>query len=438
MPAKITQEEATMEVAKVNHTLLGEYKSHKDQVKVKCNLCDTERNPSPRYGNLINNKSKCGPCTKKSKKKSSKPKYTEESVKLFLDQHGDTLDSPFMAYNGKISIKCGKCKEQYKSSFARFKDKGHRCGCKNNHKRERFTYDKVKNIYSANGDELLEKKYKNNSTKMKFMCGNCKQIREKTFFYYYKCGNRCEQCYSKTKYTQQEIEQLIAEGGDTCVGEFNTVNHPIAVQCNTTNCGQVYHIEPHHYFEGRRCGACKPWRVAQQNKLKYADIKDFIESFEEVLVSTEYHGYDGPLDIQCHNCNKTYQKSYQQFYQGGRCNICNDHRSRGEKELHRILEKYKILHTPQKRFDECRNINTLPFDEYLTELNICIEYQGEQHSRPIKAFGGEIRFKQQQLHDKIKSDFCTSMNIPLLAISYKDLNRIESIIIEYLKLKKID
>ena len=50
--------------------------------------------------------------------------------------------------------------------------------------------------------------------------------------------------------------------------------------------------------------------------------------------------------------------------------------------------------------------------------NICIEYNGEQHYKPIDKFGGMDSFKTQQEHDKIKRNYCLEHNITLLEIPY--------------------
>jgi len=39
---------------------------------------------------------------------------------------------------------------------------------------------------------------------------------------------------------------------------------------------------------------------------------------------------------------------------------------------------------------------------------------------PVNFWGGEEGFKNQIIRDKIKTDFCSSNNINLLRISYKD------------------
>ena len=56
---------------------------------------------------------------------------------------------------------------------------------------------------------------------------------------------------------------------------------------------------------------------------------------------------------------------------------------------------------------------------------MCIEYDGEQHFKPIEYFGGEAHFKIQQKHDKIKDDFCKENGISLLRIPYYKFDNIE-------------
>lgn len=57
-------------------------------------------------------------------------------------------------------------------------------------------------------------------------------------------------------------------------------------------------------------------------------------------------------------------------------------------------------------------------------MNICIEYDGEQHFKPIELFGGEKQFKIQVENDNIKNTFCKENNIKLIRIPYYELNSI--------------
>lgn len=100
------------------------------------------------------------------------------------------------------------------------------------------------------------------------------------------------------------------------------------------------------------------------------------------------------------------------------CPICNE--SKGEALITNQLKKHNISFIKQKTFSDCKIKNMLPFDFYLTDYNICIEYDGEQHFKSIPVFGGDVRFKKQQITDSVKNKYCFNNNMPLIRIKYTD------------------
>ena len=100
------------------------------------------------------------------------------------------------------------------------------------------------------------------------------------------------------------------------------------------------------------------------------------------------------------------------------CQICNE--SKGEKEITNILCDNNIKHIKQKTFDNCKNKHKLPFDFYLPDYNICIEFDGRQHFESVLDFGGDEQLKKTQQNDKIKNNYCKENNIKLLRIKYSD------------------
>ena len=82
----------------------------------------------------------------------------------------------------------------------------------------------------------------------------------------------------------------------------------------------------------------------------------------------------------------------------------------------------------QKRFKNCKDKNTLPFDFYIISKNICIEFDGEQHNNIIEYFGGKKGFRSRQRRDQIKNKFCKDNNISLVRIPYRDIDNIEQIL----------
>lgn len=95
--------------------------------------------------------------------------------------------------------------------------------------------------------------------------------------------------------------------------------------------------------------------------------------------------------------------------------------SHGEIRIKAYLDDNKISYISQKRFDDCRDILPLPFDFYLPNYNTCIEYQGEQHYRPIEHFGGDDAFIIRKMHDKIKLEYCQQHKINLIVIPYNKI-----------------
>ena len=75
-------------------------------------------------------------------------------------------------------------------------------------------------------------------------------------------------------------------------------------------------------------------------------------------------------------------------------------------------------------------MNKLPllFDFYLIDLNICIEYDGEQHFTINEFFGGEKNFNIRVINDNIKTEFCNKNKIKLIRIPYYNFNDIENIL----------
>jgi very-short-patch-repair endonuclease len=100
------------------------------------------------------------------------------------------------------------------------------------------------------------------------------------------------------------------------------------------------------------------------------------------------------------------------------CSKCSE--SNGERDIRIYLEKNSIDFIYQHRFKNCRYKLSLPFDFYLPKHNICIEYDGIQHYESLTYFGGNERFHNQVIKDKIKNEYCQNNNIKLIRIKYTE------------------
>ena len=70
----------------------------------------------------------------------------------------------------------------------------------------------------------------------------------------------------------------------------------------------------------------------------------------------------------------------------------------------------------------------LPFDFYLPDYNILIEFDGKQHY-VIESFGKDLdTFISIKIRDTIKNIYCDKNNLNLIRIPYWEINNIEEIL----------
>lgn len=151
------------------------------------------------------------------------------------------------------------------------------------------------------------------------------------------------------------------------------------------------------------------------NKYKYDKVK-YTGSNERVLIGCPEHGYFLQQAI-------THLK-------GGGCPVCRE--SKGEKKIREILKNLGIKFEGQGKFDKCIGIcKTLPFDFYLPDYKIAIEFDGKQHFEPVFGSTEEKRlerFADRKNKDRIKNNYCESHDIKLIRIAYTEINNLNTII----------
>jgi len=112
-----------------------------------------------------------------------------------------------------------------------------------------------------------------------------------------------------------------------------------------------------------------------------------------------------------------------------------------------IQEEYEKLlkinednyYIPQKTFNRLLGLGgkLLSYDFYIPKLNLLIEYQGDQHEKPIDFKGkgkkyAEEQFEIQKEHDKRKKEYALQNGYNFLEIWYWEFDNIEEIINNYI------
>ena len=178
-----------------------------------------------------------------------------------------------------------------------------------------------------------------------------------------------------------------------------------------------------HHLLGRGCPKC---HVDKQRKShdNYINEANKVHNYKYKYISM-YIGAFYKIDIECSKHGK-FSQIARNHLRGSGCPKCSS--SKGEKEIRKYLINNNIKFEEQYKFDGCKNKRKLPFDFYLSALNICIEYDGEGHYRPFRYKGALDKYKSSKCNDKIKNNFCKENNIKLIRIPYFEFNNIPEIL----------
>ncbi len=182
------------------------------------------------------------------------------------------------------------------------------------------------------------------------------------------------------------------------------------------------------------CPICAKEDFGLSKRTPEYKFKEKFEQMDCTYQRVEYHNKKAVLFYRCNKHPDIEQKILlSNLINRCGCAYCN--MSKREKKIINYCKEHDIAYEPQKTFDGCKNIKLLPFDFYLPEYGICIEYQGEQHYELV-TFSGRIDtekdLEERQKRDRIKKDYCEKNNIPLLEIPYWNYNKTEKILEEFL------
>ena len=317
---------------------------------------------------------------------------TRKRIKVICPIHGEfeTLVNKHLNRNGG----CSEClKDKYKNDFLIISKKIH-----NN----KYDYSLVD--------------YKNNDTKIKIICP-IHDVFEQIPHHHTK-GTGCKKCIDDNK--RLDTEMFISKSKkshnnkyDYSLVDYDGTYDKVKIICPIHG---EFEQKPCDHITGYR-GCPKCGGTIKSNTIDFIEkaIKIHRDKYDYSLV--DYNLCTDKIKIICKKHGVFDQLPYQHL-SGNGCPICNQ--SKGENIIMNFLSDNNIKYIPQKKFDNCKNKNHLPFDFYLIDHNLCIEFDGIQHFESNIRFGGETEFVKRVNNDKIKTDFCKNNNIKLLRIKYNE------------------
>jgi len=227
----------------------------------------------------------------------------------------------------------------------------------------------------------------------------------------------CPKCSNRYNYTTKEFiknaKEIHGNKYDYNLVKYKNNFTKIKIICKKHK--HIFEQKPNnHIIQKQGCPKCNG-TVKRTNDVFIKDsIKVHGDRYDYSLV--DYINNNTKVKILC--------KEHGEFSQSAKCHINRSQgcpkcrKSKCEETILKTLKDNNIKYITQKKFDGCKDKNTLPFDFYLPEYNMCIEYDGIQHFEPIEYWGGLKNFEYIQKHDKIKNKYCKKHNIKLIRIEY--------------------
>lgn len=369
----------------------------------------------------------------------SKKKTHEEFVEELknINNNIEPLEKYISAFE-KILCRCKICGHEWMAIPKELTGKRQRgcpkCAIERRNKMKTKTDEEFQNelLKVHKGSIIALESYKGANIKIKFRC----MIDSNEWYAtpsHILQGHGCPKCANNKKYTHEEYEKLLSELNPNIkmLSKYKSMKEKIKVQCIIDN--YEWYSMPQKLVEKekqRRCGCPKCSNSLQLSHEEFVDRLSIIN--DNIIVKSRYENNRSRILCECKLCGADFSMKASHLLDGHGCKHCNC--SIGENNIKRFLDNNNIKYIGQKYFDGLKGVGNrlLSYDFYLPKHNLLIEFQGKQHKKPIKHFGGEKQFEIQQEHDRRKREYAESHGIKLLEIWYYNINEIENILIEAL------
>lgn len=320
--------------------------------------------------------------------------------KVALARGGKCLEDKYI--NGGIKIKW-ECLEKHRWDATFYSVNGG-SWCPFCCKSPVTTIDDAKNDAKVRGGKCLSNKYKNNVTKMQWKC-KYGHIWDSSLLSI-RSGSWCPICAGNKKKTIQYVRRVIESKGGVCISKkYNNSTSKLDIVCMY---GHIFSASYSNISAGKWCRKCA------KNKYKntISDCKKLAAKTGGKCLSNKYINNIEKLNWVCSN-GHLWSAAYKNIISGHWCPICNKFGGVTQNKIATIVKLFTKYNVYQnfRGFSWLVNPGTgkrLELDIWVPELGLAIEYDGEQHFRPV-SFGGMTKqeaimaFKNTVILDTIKN-----------------------------------
>jgi predicted RNA-binding Zn-ribbon protein involved in translation (DUF1610 family) len=273
-------------------------------------------------------------------------------------------------------------------------------------------------------------------------CGKVKTYKNhKSLWASVKRGSRCKECSLisfKIKMTKsisyfQEKSQNI-HGNNYLILRIkhsgNSKSRKMLVECKVKNHGTWWVTIANFFGNLRKCPKCNDTEKRNKERLKYSKLfvirvkRNFGKNVD--VSQANYQTARKKIKSRCTiDGHGFWWITPDNLLRGYGCPKCSTHKGVAK------INKYftgKVYYKIEKTFPTLKDILPLRYDFYIPSLNLLIEYNGPQHYKPVKWFGGIEGYEGTIRRDAIKTKWAKDNGYRLMVIKHTDYSKIEKIL----------
>ena len=403
MPKKHTYEFVKEKIESLGGKLLSkEYHGNSQKLEI---ICGSEHNIKINFAS-IQHGNWCKECSNIRNRNRYALKY--DFVKSEIEKRGGVLISQeYINDSTKLNVVCSSEHSfyiTYDSVRAGYWCK--ECGINKVRKKLAYSFEFVKEKVESLGGILVSTEYTNCKEKLSIIC-SVGHAFNKTFDSIMS-GEWCKQCSIIVRgeriahsydFVKSEVEK---RGGILITKGYKNASTELEIICGS---GHTFYTDYGRINQGMWCKSC----AIKKSSHSYEFIKSEVEKRGGILITKEYINTSQKLEIICEK-NHTFNISYHGINHDNWCAECSLRKT--QRKLQNILES--LLQQPAlfnyKGFDWLRNPKTnrkLEIDLWFPALKLAVEYDGEQHFRPVVFNGNLDRAKKNlkgvKYRDRLKN-----------------------------------
>lgn len=361
-------------------------------------------------------------------------KYSYEEVKKVFDERGyELLEKEFINSYTPLKYRCIKhpSEEQKISFILLLRD----AGCQYCSGNKTHTYEDVKNIFNSRGYELLEKEYKNNHVRIKYVCSYHPNDIQNISLHNLLQGSGCKKCgkenmaITRRRSIEEVKKEFTKRGYELLENGYINGKTFMRYQC-PRHPEKDTKISYDSLILGNGCPYC-----SGNAKYTIEEAKQIFLKYGFELLENKYVNNKVKMKYRCKKHPEHIQrKCLSDLLSGFLCPYCSSHlESKLSTKIEEWLFGSGMFYKKEYKFDGCKFRDNLRFDFYLPIYKICIEADGKQHFEPA-TFGGISKeraiknFELTKKKDKIKDDYCKKKGIKLIRVPYLEIENVEEIL----------